>query len=230
VLILAFDTATDVATSALVWDGEVLGELTSRPVSVLEDLDALLRRGGVRDSQIEGIAVGTGPGSFTSLRMGLATARTLAFALDVGLAGVSTLAALAAGAPGATPVIDARRREVFSLLGGQAVVVAPAELPVESGRSYVGDGAVRYRDVIESTLAAAVAAQNAGELAAQLQYALDYRVIIERGVGYLMARDGVDAMTAFNRLRRAARDTQSKIGDVAQRLVSTGQLPTEALR
>lgn len=149
-LILAFDTATDVATSALVWDGEVLGELTSRPVSVLEDLDALLRRGGVRDSQIEGIAVGTGPGSFTSLRMGLATARTLAFALDIGLAGVSTLDALAAGAPGATPVIDARRREVFSLLGEQAVVVAPAELPVESGRAYVGDGAVRYRDVIEA--------------------------------------------------------------------------------
>jgi tRNA threonylcarbamoyladenosine biosynthesis protein TsaB len=150
VLILGFDTATDVATSALVWDGEVLGELTSRPVSVLEDLDALLRRGGVRDSQVEGIAVGTGPGSFTSLRMGLATARTLAFALEVGLAGVSTLDALAAGASGATPVIDARRREVFSLLAGQAVVLAPAELPVESGRSYVGDGAVRYRDVIEA--------------------------------------------------------------------------------
>jgi hypothetical protein len=85
----------------------------------------------------------------------------------------------------------------------------------------------RYRDVIESTLSAAVAAENAGELAAQLQYALDYRVIIERGVGYLMARDGLDSMTAFNRLRRAARDTQSKIGDVAQRLVSSGRLPTE---
>ena len=85
----------------------------------------------------------------------------------------------------------------------------------------------RYRDVIESTLSAAVAAQNAGELAAQLQYALDYRVIIERGVGYLMARDGLDSMTAFNRLRRAARDTQSKIGDVAERLLSTGRLPTE---
>jgi tRNA threonylcarbamoyladenosine biosynthesis protein TsaB len=150
VLILAFDTATDIATSALVWDGEVLGELSSRPVSVLEDLDALLRRGGVRDSQLEGIVVGTGPGSFTSLRMGLATARTLAFALEVGLAGVSTLDALAAGAPGATPVIDARRREVFSLADGQAVVVAPADLRIESGRSYVGDGAVRYRDVIEA--------------------------------------------------------------------------------
>jgi tRNA threonylcarbamoyladenosine biosynthesis protein TsaB len=148
-LILAFDTATDIATSALVWDGEVLGELSSRPISVLEDLDALLRRGGVRDTQLEGIVVGTGPGSFTSLRMGLATARALAFALDIGLAGVSTLDALAAGAPGSTPVIDARRREVFSIATGVPVVVAPTDLTIETGYSYVGDGAVRYREVIE---------------------------------------------------------------------------------
>ena len=148
-LILAFDTATDRATSALVWDGEVLGELTSRPVSILEDLDALLRRGGVRDTQVEGIAVGIGPGSFTGLRMGLITARTLAFAWDARLAGVSTLDALAAGAPGAAPLIDARRREVFTLVGGEPVAVTPAELPVEAGRSYVGDGAVRYRQEIE---------------------------------------------------------------------------------
>jgi tRNA threonylcarbamoyladenosine biosynthesis protein TsaB len=151
VLILAFDTATDVATSALVWDGEVLGELSSRPVAVLETLDALLRRGGVRDSQVEGLVVGTGPGSFTGLRMGLATARTLAFSLDIGLAGVSTLDALAAGAPDATPVIDARRREVFALVGGSPIVSAPAELPVEPGRSYVGDGAVRYRDTLQGS-------------------------------------------------------------------------------
>ena len=148
-LILAFDTATDRATSALVWDGEVLGELTSRPVSILEDLDALLRRGGVRDTQVEGIAVGIGPGSFTGLRMGLITARTLAFAWDARLAGVSTLDALAAGAPGAAPVIDARRREVFTLVGREPVALTPAELPVEAGRSYVGDGAVRYRQEIE---------------------------------------------------------------------------------
>ena len=148
-LILAFDTATDRATSALVWDDEVLGELTSRPVTVLEDLDALLRRGGVRDSQVEGIAVGVGPGSFTGLRMGLITARTLAFAWGAGLAGVSTLDALAAGSPDAVPVIDARRREVFALLDGEAVVVPPAELPVEGSRAYVGDGAVRYREEIE---------------------------------------------------------------------------------
>jgi tRNA threonylcarbamoyladenosine biosynthesis protein TsaB len=148
-LIVAFDTATDVATSALVWDGEVLGELASRPVSVLEDVDALLRRGGVRDSQLEGIVVGIGPGSFTGLRMGLATARALAFSLDLPLAGVSTLDALAAGAPGAVPVIDARRREVFALIE-EPLVLVPADLPLESGRTYVGDGAVRYRDVIEA--------------------------------------------------------------------------------
>jgi tRNA threonylcarbamoyl adenosine modification protein YeaZ len=149
-LILAFDTATDRATSALVWDGEVLGELTSRPATVLEDLDALLRRGGVRDSQVEGLVVGIGPGSFTGLRMGLITARTLAFAWGVELAGVSTLDALAAGAPGSVPVIDARRREVFALVGGEPVVLAPAELPVEAGRTYVGDGAVRYREALEA--------------------------------------------------------------------------------
>ena len=148
-LILAFDTATDVATSGLVWDGEVLGELSSRPATVLEDVDALLRRGGVRDSQLEGLVVGTGPGSFTGLRMGLATARTLAFSLDIGLAGVSTLDALAAGAPDATPVIDARRREVFALVDDGPVVLAPAELPVHPGRTYVGDGAVCYREVLE---------------------------------------------------------------------------------
>jgi len=149
-LIVAFDTATDVATSALVWDGEVLGELASRPVSVLEDVDALLRRGGVRDSQLEGIVVGIGPGSFTGLRMGLATARALAFSLDLPMAGVSTLDALAAGAPGAIPVVDARRREVFALVDGAPVVLPPAELPVVGGGTYVGDGALRYRETIEA--------------------------------------------------------------------------------
>lgn len=146
-LTLAFDTATDVATSALVWDGEVLGELSSRPVSVLEDVDALLRRGGVKATQLEGIAVGTGPGSFTGLRMGLATARALALSLGLPVAGVSTLSALAAGAPGALPVIDARRREVF-VLDGEPRVCPPEDLEV-AGRRLVGDGAVRYRVTFE---------------------------------------------------------------------------------
>jgi transcriptional regulator with GAF, ATPase, and Fis domain len=88
---------------------------------------------------------------------------------------------------------------------------------------------IRYGDVIQATLTAALAAHNAGRLADQLQYALDYRVIIERGVGYLMARDGVDAVAAFNRLRTAARSSRSKIGTVAEHLLATGELPSEAV-
>ena len=123
-LTLAFDTATNVATSALVWDDEVLAELTSRPVSVLEDVDALFRQGGVRPAQLEALVVGTGPGSFTSLRMGIATARALSFALEVPVAGVSTLRALEAGAPGSLPIVDARRSEVFVLDGEPKVAAA----------------------------------------------------------------------------------------------------------
>ena len=99
-LILAFDTATDVATSALVSDGEVLGERSSRASTVLEDVDALLRQASAQTREIEALAVGIGPGSFTGVRIGLATARGLAFALGVPAAGVSTLDALAAGSPG----------------------------------------------------------------------------------------------------------------------------------
>ena len=149
-LILAFDTATDVATSALVWDGEVLGEGRSRAVSLLEDVDALLRRGGVRDTQLDGLAVGVGPGSFTGLRMGLVTARALALALDLPVAGVSTLDALEAGAPGALPVIDAKRKEVFTLLDGAPAVLTPEELRPAPGAVCVGDGAVRYRELLEA--------------------------------------------------------------------------------
>jgi tRNA threonylcarbamoyl adenosine modification protein YeaZ len=145
-LILAFDTATDHATSALVGDGELLGERVSRASTLLADVDALVRQAGAHPRDIAGLAVGIGPGSFTGIRIGLAAARGLALALDVPAAGVSTLDALAAGAPGAVPVVDAKRREVF-VPGPRAV--APAELEAEPGATYVGDGAIRYRDVFE---------------------------------------------------------------------------------
>jgi tRNA threonylcarbamoyladenosine biosynthesis protein TsaB len=148
-LILAFDTATDVATSALVSDGEVLGERVSRAVTLLEDVDALLRQAGARTVEVDALAVGIGPGSFTGVRVGLATARGIALALRIPVAGISTLDALAAGAPGAVPVIDARRREVF-VLQGEMRVLAPAELALSRGTTYVGSGAVRYRSIFEA--------------------------------------------------------------------------------
>ena len=145
-LTLAFDTATSAATTALVRDGEVLGEAVSRAVRVLEYADELLRAGGVERSELTAIVVGTGPGSFTGMRLGLAAARGLALALDLPVAGVSTLDALAAGAPGAVPVVDAGRREVFALVDGEPVVCAPQEIV---GGLCIGDGALRYREVLE---------------------------------------------------------------------------------
>jgi tRNA threonylcarbamoyladenosine biosynthesis protein TsaB len=147
VLILAFDTATDRATSALVADGELLGERVSRASTLLEDVDALLRQAGAHAGDVDALAVGLGPGSFTGTRIGLAAARGLALALGAPAAGISTLDALAAGAPGAVPVVDAKRREVF-VPGPRAL--APAELAIATGAVCVGDGAVRYRDVLEA--------------------------------------------------------------------------------
>jgi len=149
VLTLAFDTATGAATSALVDGDEVLGERVSRAQTLLEDVDALLRQAGAHPSDLGRLAVGVGPGSFTGVRIGLATARGLALSLGLPGAGVSTLAALAAGAPGAVPVIDAKRREVFTLLDGEPRVLAPHELHLGEGAVCVGDGATRYRALLE---------------------------------------------------------------------------------
>jgi tRNA threonylcarbamoyladenosine biosynthesis protein TsaB len=146
VLTLAFDTATSVATAALVRDGEVLGERSSRAVRVLEDAAGILRESGADPAELTGIVVGTGPGSFTGMRMGIAAARGLSLALGLPVAGVSTLVALLEGAPGALPVIDAGRREVFTLLDGEPSVCTPDRVP---GGLCVGDGALRYRTVLE---------------------------------------------------------------------------------
>lgn len=83
----------------------------------------------------------------------------------------------------------------------------------------------RYAEVIATTLGAALQAHTAGELAKQLQYALDYRVLIERAVGFLMALHSVDAVAAFNLLRSAARSRRAKIGIVAEHVLETGTLP-----
>jgi tRNA threonylcarbamoyl adenosine modification protein YeaZ len=145
-LVLAFDTATDVATSALVRGADVLDERAGSARTLLEDVDELLAAAQARPDELDALVVGTGPGSFTSTRIGLALARGLGLALGIPGAGVSTLDALASSHPGAFPVIDARRREVF-VPGPRAL--SPDELELEPGTLCVGSGAVRYRSTFE---------------------------------------------------------------------------------
>jgi tRNA threonylcarbamoyladenosine biosynthesis protein TsaB len=140
--IFAFDTATSVATCSLVRDGEPSEELRTEARLVLVAADALLRASGLEPRDLDAVVVGTGPGSFTGIRIGLATARGLALGLGVPVAGVSTLHAFAGG----RAVIDARRGEVFT--EGPSVS-RPDELDV-GGATLVGDGAVRYRAVFEA--------------------------------------------------------------------------------
>ena len=134
-MILAFDTATSFGAVCGVSTG-ARGRAT-RAGDLLAAIDAL-----VEPDELEGIVVGRGPGSFTSIRIGLAAARALALSLDLAVAGASTLEAYPHGI---VPVIDARRGEVFA--PGPAVA-RPEELDVD-GKLLAGDGAVRYRDVFE---------------------------------------------------------------------------------
>jgi tRNA threonylcarbamoyladenosine biosynthesis protein TsaB len=135
---------------------------------LLAEIEGAIEAGGGWD-EIDRIAVGVGPGSFTGLRIGIATARALAQARGLEIAGVSSLAALARGiathpeAAGlALPVIDARRGQVFAALyereGAEVwppLVADPDELAerlrgVDSALLAAGDGAVRFAAELEA--------------------------------------------------------------------------------
>ncbi|HEY7397960.1 MAG TPA: tRNA (adenosine(37)-N6)-threonylcarbamoyltransferase complex dimerization subunit type 1 TsaB [Gaiellaceae bacterium] len=134
--VLAFDTATTFGAVCALSSGERL--TTARAGDVLELVDRLVDDA----AELEGIVVGRGPGSFTSIRIGLAVARSLSFALAVPVAGASTLDAFEDG----TVVLDARRGEVFT---AGPRVCAPEQLDVD-GLTLVGDGALRYRALFEA--------------------------------------------------------------------------------
>src|SRR5690242_20691045 len=92
-LVLSIDTATDVTTACLSRDGEVLAESATRGRStaaqrVLADVQHLLTASRTELGEVEAIAAGVGPGTFTGLRIGLATARALGYALGVPVRGV----------------------------------------------------------------------------------------------------------------------------------------------
>jgi tRNA threonylcarbamoyl adenosine modification protein YeaZ len=157
-LLLAFDTATDAATACLWRDGEVLAESMTRGRStaaqhLLHDVHHLTRSAGVGLEELEAIVAGTGPGTFTGLRIGLASARALGFGLGIPVYGVGTLDALLAGDGVDVACIDARRGEVFCKgVGMETSAVAPDRLAelLPGGAVVAGDGAVRYRSQLGS--------------------------------------------------------------------------------
>ncbi len=175
--VLGLDSATLTAGIAIVDGDTVLADArhdqSGRTADLLVTLDSVCKRAGVSPMELDAIAVGAGPGSFTGLRIGMATAKGIAFAAQKPLWAVSSLAALAHD--GAThlgneqlfpyldgvivAVLDARRGEVFAgcyandVLVGEERVLSPRELVAwvteQAGDrlvSYVGDAIDAFPD------------------------------------------------------------------------------------
>ena len=162
-MILVLDTAT---AATVVGAGDVErrhdpapGERPGHIEQALALVAEALAAAGAALADVTRIGVGVGPGSFTGLRIGVATARSLAHATGAELVGVSTLGALAVVAPGGPvlAVLDARRGEAFVARweGGEEVlaprVARPEELAsLAAGAALaVGDGALRFRTELE---------------------------------------------------------------------------------
>jgi tRNA threonylcarbamoyladenosine biosynthesis protein TsaB len=185
-VVLGVDSATADAVVGVTTNGEVVREARIDPGPdgrprhsqvLLGEIERSVEEAGGWKA-IDRIAVGVGPGSFTGLRIGIATARALAQARGISIAPVSSLAALARGisesdatAP-ALPLIDARRGEVFAALydaGGAEVwppfVAPPAELAdrlqtMDWTPLAAGDGALRFGAELEAAGATVAPPEN----------------------------------------------------------------------
>lgn len=180
--LLAFETATEACSVAVLVDGEVLERFEIAPRRhaelALPLAGELLAQAGVAKSQLDAVAVGRGPGAFTGVRLAVALAQGIALALDRPVVAVSTLAALAARADGerVLAAIDARMGEVY--LGGflragdelqttgAETVVRPdlADLPGTGRWAGVGTGFDAADGALRQRLGGALSSVDAGAL------------------------------------------------------------------
>jgi tRNA threonylcarbamoyladenosine biosynthesis protein TsaB len=165
--VLVIDTATPATVVGVALADRVIerrhdpqeGERPGHVSQVLALMEQAFAEAGTELAAMDRIGVGLGPGSFTGLRIGIATARALSHASGVPAVGVSTLGALAvaAGEGPVLAVLDARRGEAFVALweAGREVVapraIAPEDLAAAAAAASlaVGDGAVRFREQLE---------------------------------------------------------------------------------
>lgn len=169
-MILSLDTSTDACTVSLIGEKGPAYEITM-PVrtghagSLLPVIDTLFALSPYSKEDADLIAVGIGPGSFTGIRIGIATAKGLSLALGCRLAGINTLDALAQGALSSSipimPVIDARKSEVFCRLytpEGSPLTspmnLKPEELSelINTETLFIGNGIPLYRETLFRTL------------------------------------------------------------------------------
>jgi len=127
-VILSIETSTDVCSVALHQKGKLIAESSSQEAyshaeRLAPMIDDLLKNTKILKSQLTAIAVSSGPGSYTGLRIGTSTAKGLCYALDIPLITISTLESMLEGLDPEysttllCPMIDARRMEVYCLLG-----------------------------------------------------------------------------------------------------------------
>lgn len=171
--LLAIDTSGRALSAALAEDGEVIAsfgvdEGKNHSLTLLPNLQRLLQEQQLTLDQMDAFAVTIGPGSFTGLRIGLATVKAWGQALEKPLVAISTLDAAAASATTcgyAAPVLDARRNEVYTALycDGQRLgpdrAMAPAQLAEELTQlsapvTFSGDGVDPYRTLFAEALGA----------------------------------------------------------------------------
>ena len=173
--LLAIETATEACSAALSVDGRIIERREIAPRRhaelILPMIASLLAEAGIARAQLDGIAVGRGPGAFTGVRLAISVVQGLALALDIPVVPVSSLSALAQDAPDAgasiLAVIDARMGEVYAgafRRGADGLVEAMNEetigkadeliLPRSIQWCIVGTGWDAYRDALAARLSA----------------------------------------------------------------------------
>jgi tRNA threonylcarbamoyladenosine biosynthesis protein TsaB len=192
--ILSLETSTSICSVAIHERGELLAvseikEPGAHAEKLLDLVDAAMKQVELRLSDLDAVAVSQGPGSYTGLRIGVSTAKGIAYALEIPLIGINTLQAMAASqkiAPGefVVAVLDARRMEVYTQTFGdsiqeissiEAVILEEGVFAsvLEKGKVYfVGDGVEKVKEEVQHVNAlfvegweSSLSAKNMGQIA-----------------------------------------------------------------